>query len=137
MLKRVAALLRSMLVGGLATIVDLGALFVMVTLFGISPRIASVPALLLAASVQFMGQRHFAFRAGGGDARRQAMRFACVHAVTLLLNAVVFDVVFRLAGAHAPYWALRLVVGNAVYLTWSFPMLRRVFAEASVRPSRP
>ena len=126
---------RSALVGVAATLADLGALFVMVTLLGISPRVASIPALLFGAAVQFVGQRSFAFRATGGNAVGQAIRFAGVHAVTLLLSALLYDVAVRVAGAHVPYWVLRLLVGNAVYLAWSYPMFKRVFASASGRPS--
>ena len=133
-----------MLASGAATVADLGALFVMVTLFGVSPRVASVPALLLAATVQFVGQRWFAFRATGGSALAQGMRFVPVHATTLLLNALLFDIAIQAAGTHVPYWIIRLVVGNAVYLAWSFPMLKRTFGgvvmvervSACVRPSR-
>lgn len=128
-MKRLA---RSIAVGGLATLVDQAALFAFIVLLGFSPRAASVPALLLAATAQFAGQRHLAFRASG-DPFRQALHFTGVHAITLLLNAVLFDVALRFAGAYVPYWALRLLIGNAVYLAWSYPMLRRVFA---IRPAR-
>lgn len=116
---------RSLLASGAATIVDLASLFAMVTLLGIGPRTASIPALLLAAAVQFMAQRRFAFRSNANVAG-QAFRFVPVHGVTLLLNALLFDAAVRFVGL--PYWLLRLAVGNAVYLAWSFPMLRRTFS---------
>lgn len=130
MLKRLALLGRSMLAGGAATIVDLGTLFLLVDVLGIAPRVASVPALLLAGSVMFFGNRRFAFRATSSDPVRQLVRFAGVQAVTLALNAVLFDLAMSAVGARAPYWAVRLLVSNAVFLTWSFPMFRRVFAAA-------
>lgn len=120
-----------MLAGGAATAVDLAAMFAMVSLRGLSPRLASVPALLLAGTVNFLGNRHLAFRAEGGSVAQQAKRFACVHLVTLTLNAVLFDLAIRGLGAHAPFWLLRLVVSNVVYLGWSFPMFRRVFRPTS------
>lgn len=129
-------LARSMLASGAATVVDLASLFVMVTLLGISPRVASIPALLLAATVQFTAQRRFAFRATTRSTLAQAMRFVPIHATTLLLNALVFDVAIRLAGAHAPYWAIRLAAGNAVYLAWSFPMLKLTFSDCRIAPAR-
>lgn len=127
MLKRLALLARSMLAGAAATLVDLGTLFLLVDVVGVAPRVASVPALLLAGSVMFVGNRRFAFRATSSAGARQALRFAGVHAVTLTLNAALFDLAMSVAGGRAPYWAVRLVVGNAVFLAWSFPMFRRVF----------
>lgn len=136
MLKRLAVLARSMIAGAIATSVDLASLFVMVTLLGLSPRIANVPALLLAAVAMFIGQRHLAFRATEGAASSQALRFVCVHAVTLTLNAVLFDIAVRSLGSALPYWLTRLVVSNAIFLTWSFPMLRRVFRRSGPSAER-
>ena len=124
---RLVVLAKSMLAGGAATAVDLGALFVMVSLFGVPPRVASIPALVLAGTVNFLGNRHFAFRSASGAGARQAKLFVLVHLVTLTLNALLFDLAIRGLGGHVPYWALRLAVSNAVYLSWSFPMFRRVF----------
>lgn len=132
-MKRLLVLAKSMLAGGAATVVDLGALTFMVSLLGIAPRVASVPALALAGTVSFLGNRHFAFRAASGDRRRQAAHFVIVHLATLALNALLFDVAMRALGDRLPYWALRMVVSNVVYLSWSFPMFRRVF---NTRPSQ-
>jgi putative flippase GtrA len=125
--KRLLVLARSLLAGGAATLVDLAALTAMVSLCGIAPRFASVPALVLAGAVNFLGNRHFAFRASSASAARQAKLFVLVHLVTLGLNAVVYDLALRALAAHVPYWALRLVVSNVIYLAWSFPMFKRVF----------
>jgi putative flippase GtrA len=119
-----------MLAGGAATLVDLGSLTVMVSLLGIAPRVASLPALVLAGSVSFLGNRHFAFRAASGDRVRQAKLFVLVHLATLAMNAILFDVAIRGLGRWVPYWALRMVVSNVIYLAWSFPMFRRVFRSA-------
>lgn len=126
-MKRLLVLARSMLAGGVATLVDLGGLFVLVSLLGVGPRAASVPALVVAGAVNFLGNRHFAFRAAGDSGARQAKLFVLVHLITLSLNAVLFDMAIRGLGTYAPYWALRLVISNLVYLSWSFPMFRRVF----------
>ena len=74
-MNRVLLLARSMAAGGAATIVDLGAMIVMVSVAGVPPRIASIPALAIAGAVNF-GASHL------------------------------------------------------VYLTWSFPMFRRVFTRS-------
>jgi putative flippase GtrA len=126
-------LARSLVATGAATATDLGALFVMVTLFGVAPRVASVPALLLAAVVQFTAQRRFAFRATTGLALDQALQFVALHAMTLFLNALLFDAVVQLA--IAPYWLVRVGIGNVVYFGWSFPMLKRTFGDRPLTTS--
>jgi putative flippase GtrA len=133
-MKRLVVLARSMLAGGAATIVDLGALALMVSLLGVAPRVASIPALALAGTVSFLGNRHFAFRAASGDRTRQAKLFVLVHLATLALNAIAFDLAIRGLGERLPYWAVRMVVSNVIYLSWSFPMFRRVFRVRELAP---
>jgi putative flippase GtrA len=114
-----------MLAGGIATLVDLGTLGLLVSVLGVPARTASVPALLLGGSANFLGNRHFAFRATSGDAGRQAMLFGLVFVATFALSALFFDLATR--AGFGPYWLVRLVVSNVVYLAWSFPMYRLVF----------
>jgi putative flippase GtrA len=126
-----------MLASGAATLTDLGTLFVAVTLLGVPPRVASIPALLLAGLVNFMANRSFAFRVQAGDLRREAPRFALVQLGSIGLNALLFEVGMRaLAGYAAAWWGLRLAVNGLVYLGWSFPMFRRVFSESSAPQQR-
>jgi putative flippase GtrA len=125
--KQLVVLAKSISAGGAATVVDLATMALLVSACGVSARIASVPALLVAGTVNFLGNRHFAFGATGEGAARQARLFALVHLVTLTLNAVLFDFAMRAADARVPYWPIRLAVSTSVYLAWSFPMFRRIF----------
>src|SRR5262249_7157941 len=80
----------------------------------------------------FLGQKHLAFRAKGGDVRREAIFFALVQLGGLVLNALLYDLVLRLvpaaAGAQgALYVPVRLVTTNVVWLGYSFPMWHLVF----------
>jgi putative flippase GtrA len=113
-------LLRSMLASGAATIVDLSLLMVLTHFVG--ARVASIPALLCAAIVNFIGNRR-AFESRG-DVRGQAIAFASVQAMSIALNAVLFDLAVRY---FTQVWLVRIAVSNAVYLAWSFPMFGRVF----------
>src|SRR5882724_5911297 len=81
-----ARLVRSAGAGAVATLVDLGSLGALVALVGVSPRGASVPALVMGAIAMFFGQKHFAFRARQGDARREAVYFALVQIGGLAVN---------------------------------------------------
>ena len=56
-------LLRSFLAGAAATVVDLAVLAFLVSVLGFDPRHANVPALVAGGIVNFLGNRHFAFRA--------------------------------------------------------------------------
>lgn len=129
-----------MLASGAATLTDQAVLFVSVVLLGIAPTRASVPALLCAGIVNFLGNRWLAFRDRGGELARQAPRFALVQGVSIALNALLFDLGMRnLAGHVHAYWALRLFVNNAVYLAWSYPMFGLVFPareRAATTPAR-
>ncbi len=121
-------LLRSLLAGAAATLVDLAVLAVLVSGLGVAPRVANVPALVAGGVVAFFGNRHFAFRAGDGPLAKQAVGYGVVEIVALALNGVLFELVMRALPGH-PGWyaAVRLVTSHVVYLAWSYPMWRLVF----------
>ncbi|HEY6463467.1 MAG TPA: GtrA family protein, partial [Polyangiaceae bacterium] len=114
--------------GGAATLADVGMLTLLVVCFGIAPRVASVPALVVGGVVNFLGNRHYAFRARSGHLGKQAAGYTAVELVALALNGFLYDTVLRTAPetAHA-YWLVRLATSNLVFLAWSYPMWRHVF----------
>jgi putative flippase GtrA len=132
MYRRMLELIRAGLAGIAATAVDLATLTAMVSLFGASPRVASIPALLAGGTVNFIGNRHYAFRAVDGPVAKQALGYTAVELIALALNGLLYDAVLRAvpSAAHV-YWLVRLVTTNAVFLLWSFPLWRRVFATQS------
>lgn len=121
--------LRALLAGGAATLADLAVLALLVTACGLAPRVASIPALLVGGVVNFLGNRHFAFRASHGSLARQAVLYAVVELAALAANGLLFDVVMRLL-PHGLAWAyvpVRLVTSHVVFLAWSYPLWRLVF----------
>ncbi len=126
-------LVRAGLAGLVATAVDLATLTIFVALFHVSPRAASVPALVAGGTANFIGNRHYAFRATEGHLGKQAIGYVAVELVALALNGVLYDNVLRIvpSAAHA-YWLVRLATSHAVFLFWSYPLWRRVFAAPSV-----
>src|SRR3954467_4203862 len=121
-------LLRSGAAGAVATGVDLATLTAMVSLAGMTPRTANVPALVLGAVVMFVGQKYFAFGSRGGALGRELALFAAVQVVGLALNAALFDLVLRFFPALSPYYiAVRLITSNLVWLGYSFPLWHFVF----------
>ena len=121
--------LRAGLAGVLATAVDLLVLTVLVSGFHVDARIASIPALLCGGVANFVGNRHFAFRAREGSLARQVLLYTLVEVLALGYGGLLYDTALRLVPAVKPlYWAVRLVTSHIVFLTWSYPLWRRVFA---------
>ena len=130
-LARVAQLLRAGAAGVAATAVDLGTLAILVSVAHVDARLASLPALFAGGVANFVGNRHFAFRARAGDLRTQLLGYAATELVALALNGVLYDTTLRLVPAAAgAYWLVRLVTSHVVFLGWSYPLWRRVFATA-------
>jgi len=99
----------------------------MVSLFGLSPHVANVPALLLGSLVMFFGLKRFAFRDRGGSVRREVALFTVVQLVGIVLSALVFDALLRFPLAERWYVGARLAANNVVWLGFSFPAWHWVF----------
>jgi len=131
MLQKLLVFVRSAGVGALATGVDLVALALLVSAFGLSPRAASLPALGLGITVQFVGNKLFAF--GDRSARwvEQGARFLAVEALGFTLNLLLFD----LAVTHTPlpYLVARMLSTSLVYFAVCLPLWSRIF-RAELRP---
>lgn len=123
-LHRLLRVARSLAVGSLATVVDFLSLAALIDLFGLAPSVANAPSLLAGVLVQFVGNRHFTFRATAGDWKRQASRFAVAEALTLACNALVFHLLVR---AHIPWAVARPLGAFVVFATVSYPLWQRVF----------
>jgi putative flippase GtrA len=121
-------LLRAGIAGIAATAADIATLALLVSLLHVDARLASLPALVVGGVVNFVGNRHFAFRARAGHVGKQAAGYTAVEIVALALNGLLYDTVLRLVpGARALYWLVRLATSHAVFLGWSYPLWGRVF----------
>jgi putative flippase GtrA len=121
-------LLHSAGAGAVATLVDIGSLTAMVSLFGLSPRVANVPALLLGSLVMFFGLKRFAFRGRGGGVRREVALFTIVQLVGIALSGLLFDALVVWSPlAERWYVGTRLAANNVVWLGFSFPAWHWVF----------
>ncbi len=128
--QKAGTLPRSLLVGLVATAVDLTALWGLVAGLGLSPQVANIPALLFGLGVQFVGNKYFAFRDYSARLVAQGSRFALVELLALGLNAAIFHVL--VSATALPYLPARLLVEGLVYLGLSYPLWRLIFA-----PRRP
>ncbi len=117
--------------------VDVVTLAVLVTGFHVGARLASLPALVAGGVANFVANRHFAFRARQGSLARQAVLYTLVEVIALALNGALYDTVLRTwPGVVHEYWLVRLATSHLVFLLWSYPLWRRVFAaKAAERPA--
>lgn len=117
----------SIVVGVVATCVDLALLAVLTRALGLSPLAANVPCLVTGAAVQFVGCRYLVFPgARRGAIGRQLAGFTVATGAGLVLNAVGFHAL-HVVFAVAPELA-RLVASFVVFLAFSVPSWRVVFA---------
>ena len=121
-------LAKSALVGVVATLVDLVALFVVVELLGLPPVVANIPALALGLAVQFFGNKHYAFEDDSRDLLRQGGQFALVEIGAFALNAIAYHLLVTLTPVG--YLAARLIGSALVYFAYSFPLWGRIFRPA-------
>ena len=118
---------RSAAVGLAATVLDFGVLSLLVTGLGVPARLASLPALALGISVQFIGNKWLAFRDPSPAWLRQAGLFLAVEGLGLLANLVAFDRL--LAWTPLPYLACRVISTSLVYFALCLPLWARIFAS--------
>jgi len=130
-LHRLAVLVRSMGVGVIATATDLGVLALLVSGLGVSPRSASLPALLLGIVVQFLGNKLVAFEDRRPEWLRQGAQFMAVEALGFVANLVLFDRAMALT--HLPYLAVRLATTSLVYFAICLPLWTRIFRTGAGR----
>jgi putative flippase GtrA len=124
---RFAALLRSSAVGVLATLADLGSLWVLVRLLGWPAQWANVPTLIPGLAIQFFGNKFFAFRDYSPELRRQGGLFLLVETGAFVLNVVAFQLLITLSALH--YLPARMLGTGLVYLGFSFPLWGLIFRQ--------
>jgi putative flippase GtrA len=131
-------LARSGIAGLAATLCDLGVLTGLAELGGVSPRVASVPALVTGGLVMFFGQKYFAFQRQGKPTARELFLFVAVQVGGLALTGLLYDTALRFVpNLTAHYVLLRLVATNVVWLGYSFPLWHLVFKARAAEPPLP
>jgi putative flippase GtrA len=125
-----ARLIRSGGAGAIAAGSDLLTLTLLVQAFEVSPRVASVPALVLSAIIMFFGQKYLAFQSNGKPSLREVWLFALVQIGGLVVTAFLFDLLLRSVPLSSKHYVIsRMIVTNAVWLGYSFPLWHLVFRK--------
>jgi len=126
--------MRSAVAGLGATLADLAILTGLTELASVSPRVASVPALVTGGLVMFFGQKYFAFRRAGAPRTRELVEFAAVQAGGLVVTGLLYESALRFVPSLTDHYVVvRLVVTNLVWLGYSFPLWHVVFRERAAR----
>ena len=123
--RRFLRFLRSSTVGLVATLADFAVLEICVRLLHVRPSTAKVFSFLVGLSVQFLGNRTFAFHATGGPLGRQVLLFCAVESVALTLNWLLFRYLAETLGL--PLELANVLVTFVVYVGFSYPAWRIVF----------
>lgn len=134
---RAAALgpaVRFLVVGGVATAVDVGLYNALHSGLHVGPLTAKVASTLVSGAVAFVGNRQWSFAGSGGRMRSQVLPFVAVNVVGLLL-ALLPLAVARYALGLTGVVALNVagnVIGLGVATAWRFWAYRRwVFPPAA------
>jgi putative flippase GtrA len=132
----VLRLVRSGAAGVLATVTDLGVLWGLVALAGMTPVRAGVPALVLGSIVMFLGQKYFVFGARAAKTLwRETVLYAAVQVVGIVLTSWLFKVFLGFSPRLEPYYVLvRMVVNNLVWMFYFFPLWHFVFKSPAPVP---
>lgn len=133
--ERVFRYIRTVIVGSLATIADLGVLVLCTRTLGLDPVMARIPALMAGGLVQFFGGRSFAFRAQAGAVSGQATRFLVHELVGLPLTLLTFRLMVGVL-TFLPPEIVSLVVNFILFVTYYYPVRRFiVFHVPAPRPA--
>lgn len=122
---------RFLVIGGAATVVDVGLFNVLHALLGVGPLSAKVLSTVAGAAVAFVGNRQWSFPDAEGRVRHQVLAFAVVNVASLLLALLPLGIaryvlgltsvlVLNLAG-NVVGLALATVFRFWGYRRWVFP----------------
>jgi putative flippase GtrA len=134
--ERVRRVVRALLVGGAASLLDLGLLSAGIRWAELGATVARLVALVASTLLLFFGSRSFAFRAQAGNISQQAKLFVVCEAAGLVLNLVIFRLIVTHAAALPPEIASQLA-NTLVFVAFSYPLralvIFRVRATESAR----
>ena len=114
---------RSQIASVTATVVDFCTLISLVEFGHVWYVAATVTGAFCGAIVNFILGRHWSFEAGHEDVRGQAVRYAAVATVSLVLNSLGVYLLTEYAGLH--YAVSKTIAAFLVGLLVNFPLHRR------------
>ncbi len=126
---------RSLMVGGLTTIVDLGCVVALVELFECSRVLAAAVGVAVGASLNFLLTKYFAFRDRDPNLAPQALKYAAATVAAMAVHAGFVFAFTHLLGVH---YVISKFIADFVVFTCGHLLLVRyvIFAPAAQRLAR-
>jgi putative flippase GtrA len=134
-------LVRSSMIGVVATACDLSTLMILMWVFGLEDQIANIPSLIPGLIVMFFGNKYFAFEDHSKHVVRQGARFLYVETWAFIINVLLFHTLVRdfhfAASNHQALPLLARMIGTAItYFTFSFPFWTFIFHKTTVEQAQ-
>jgi len=117
------SLKRSQIASLTATVVDFCTLIFLVEFGHVWYVAATATGAFLGALVNFILGRHWSFEAGHEDVRGQAMRYAAVSTISLVLNSLGVYLLTEQVALH--YTISKVITALSVGILFNFPLHRR------------
>ena len=121
---------RSLFVGGVATVVDMGALALMVEFFGIDKVFASVAAFIIGLGVNFILSSFWVFKKAKVNSKTvEFVIFSIIAVIGLFLNTLIiylFDAYvsgYAIFGSFIPsdkYYLIGKIAATIIVFIWNF-----------------
>lgn len=124
---------RSLAIGAVATLVDLGVLLLCVRILHFRNPVAAMCGVVTGAVLTFIANRHFAFRDNTPDIAPQALKFVLATGVAMLVHASF--VWFFADHLHVPVVVAKLLADIIVFSVGQLLVLRYlVFPQKKAKP---
>jgi putative flippase GtrA len=143
LIQKLWILMRSSMIGVMATACDLSTLLLLMWVFHLPEKIANIPSLIPGLIVMFFGNKYFAFEDHSKQVVRQGARFLYVETWAFIINVLLFNELVTEFGFQEhqpdgilPGWMMPLLarmIGTAItYFTFSFPFWTFIFHKTTV-----
>ena len=121
---------RSLFVGGVATVVDMGALALMVEFFGIDKIFASIAAFIIGLGVNFILSSFWVFKKAKVNSKTaEFVIFSIIAVIGLLLNTLIIYLFDEYVSGYAifssfipadKYYLISKIAATIIVFIWNF-----------------
>ena len=120
---------RTLIIGGIASLIAWGTLVFLVQIVHLAPQVANIPSLIIGSLTQFLGNRFFVFKATERHYAKQAVEYVGVETAAFFLNASLFSALVTWTPIY--YAAAQPVSSLCIFIFFSYPMWKLVFRKAN------
>lgn len=124
-MKKSVRFAKSGLIGIVASLTDMGILTLLVQFAGLPPHLAVIPSAISGSTIQFLGQRKFAFESKSEKVGTEAKWFIAGEMGSWLISAGILFLFTKFTSIH--YTIARILTGAIVFAVYSYPIWRLIF----------